>query len=254
MTVDAYAHVSLTRYEPLPVLEQTMAEHRVSRAVLVQHLGNVDNSYIAQAVASRRERFAGVALLDATAASWRDDLEAIVEAGVLRGLRVTAVDLRTAPQLAYAARAAGLRLCVYLPPGQLGGSAEAVRDLGASGHTAPVVLTHLGGATGLEDLHHLERWAALPHTYVTLSGLQMTEPHPFPRMGPLARAALAMFGPRRVMWGSNFPVEGTGRYADELRWLVEQTDLAGPDDVALMTGGNAEHVWFTDDSGGEARD
>ncbi|HUE16056.1 MAG TPA: hypothetical protein VMR25_17935, partial [Planctomycetaceae bacterium] len=58
--VDAYAHCGLSKYEPIEKVREVMAAAGVSRAVLVQHLGEFDNSYIGPVVQSDPQHLAGV--------------------------------------------------------------------------------------------------------------------------------------------------------------------------------------------------
>ena len=87
MTVDAYAHCGRDKYLPVEVLDGVMVGADVSAAVLCQHLGQFDNAYLAGIVASEPGRFAGVALVDHEAATWRDDLASRKRAGLPRPAR-----------------------------------------------------------------------------------------------------------------------------------------------------------------------
>ncbi|EEB78431.1 Amidohydrolase family protein [marine gamma proteobacterium HTCC2148] len=80
--------------------------------------------------------------------------------------------------------------------------------------TLPVVLCHAGSPwdqsrTGLENWRNgLEKFAALPNTYCKLSGLGMFNPRwDETALRPIILRVLETFGPTRVMFGSNFPVD-----------------------------------------------
>ena len=64
MIVDGYAHCGISKYQPVEVVLETMAQAGVDRAVLCQHLGEVDSSYLAQVVGNRPEQFAAVFLVN----------------------------------------------------------------------------------------------------------------------------------------------------------------------------------------------
>ena len=78
----------------------------------------------------------------------------------------------------------------------------------------PVVLDHLGVPDPEAD-PGLETWRAgvaalaqLPHVHVKLSALSMLgDPRRADRVRPVLAELLELFGPRRCMFGSNFPVE-----------------------------------------------
>ena len=48
--VDAYTHCGLRKYHPIEKIRHVMNLADVARAVLVQHLGEFDNSYIGNMV------------------------------------------------------------------------------------------------------------------------------------------------------------------------------------------------------------
>src|SRR5580693_5108485 len=97
--VDAYAHCGLSKYEPIEKVRAVMAAGGVSRAVLVQHLGEFDNSYIGSVVASEPEHFAGVLLVNHRADPVADTLAKWVASGHFQGLRLTAEALVANPEL-----------------------------------------------------------------------------------------------------------------------------------------------------------
>src|SRR5579863_5832029 len=97
--VDAYAHCGLSKYEPIEKVREVMSAAAVSQAVLVQHLGEYDNSYIGSVVASDRQHFAGVLLVDhclpdasATLGEWHGS-------GNFQGIRITAQAIEESPAL-----------------------------------------------------------------------------------------------------------------------------------------------------------
>jgi predicted TIM-barrel fold metal-dependent hydrolase len=68
MIIDAYTHCGVDKFQPLPDVQAMMREVGVTKAVLAQHLGQYDNSYIASCVRTNPETLAGVAMIDATGA------------------------------------------------------------------------------------------------------------------------------------------------------------------------------------------
>ena len=51
--VDGYSHCGILKYQPVEVVLDTTAQAGVDRAVLCQHLGEYENSYLSQVVESR---------------------------------------------------------------------------------------------------------------------------------------------------------------------------------------------------------
>lgn len=89
--------------------------------------------------------------------------------------------------------------------------------------------------------------AALPNVWCKLSGI-VTEAGPdwtAARLQPFVAHALAVFQPRRIIWGSDWPVATLAASYDD--WLAATGSLlAGlsPDERAAVRGGNAAHVYL----------
>ena len=249
MAVDAYAHCGQEKYLPVEALDAVMIAADVSSAVLCQHLGQFDNAYLASIVESDPRRFAGVALVDHLAPTWRADLEAVRTRG-FRGLRVTTAVFAENPELLHAAASADLILVVYAPDG-IGPLVRPLRELATDVPGTRLVVSHLGSPRVVDDQlvggEELLELAVEPNAYVTLSGLAMFCAFPYDALADLTARVLAAFGPQRVMWGSNFPVGGEGPrdYRRELdavlgegRWGV---DSGAAEAISETT---ARRLWF----------
>jgi len=248
--IDVYAHCGQSKYHPLPDLEQAMACAGVEQAVLVQHLGEYDNGYIGECVASRPDRFAGVCLVDHTLPTACNDLGRWAATGSFRGVRLLMEILETNRELWQAATTLRLNLLVFDPAGivpRLGLLAEFLDEHPA----ATVILSHLGMPDAADDpgfarqaaIFELSRY---PHVYFQISGMHMFCLYPYAPMMPLISRALATFGSDRVLWGSNYPVLGGNeeytREADLLRSGQLPIDRGALPAVAATT---AEQVWFS---------
>ena len=104
----------------------------------------------------------------------------------------------------------GLSFDLQLHPAQMMRAAEFVAD-----HPdVPVVIDHAGSPHDRSDAG-LAEWregmtalAAVPHVSCKISGLGMFEPDwTTDTMAPVIDHILDAFGPKRTMWGSNFPVD-----------------------------------------------
>lgn len=249
MTVDAYAHCAQEKYLPVESLDAVMSACDVSRAVLCQHLGAFDNTYIAGLVGDRPARFAGIALIDHREATWADEL-ASVAAQQFRGLRITHGAVNENPQLLAAAAAAGLIPLIYAPDG-IESLISPIRATAQSYPQTPVVISHLGnprveGArlVGGEEILLL---ADEPNVYVVLSGMGMFCDYPYAPLDGFIHGVVEAFGAERLMWGSNFPVCGEdpeaycrdiGLVRSDGQWGI------GPGAAELITNTTARRVWF----------
>ena len=100
MIVDAYTHCGVEKFQPLPDVQAMMQRVGIAKAVLAQYLGQFDNLYIESCVRSSPHTLAGVAMIDATAATAPSALEAVLASGAFQGLRMTAEMLVNAPAVA----------------------------------------------------------------------------------------------------------------------------------------------------------
>lgn len=249
MTVDGYTHCGVDRFLPVGDLDVVMTAADVSGAVLCQHLGAFDNSYIASLIEVRPDRFAGVALVDHASENWPEELAKVGSQG-FRGVRVTTAALAENELLARAAAEAGLIVLIYAPDG-IAGAVPALLGLAADNPQASFVVSHLGNpvmtAAGAESGEALIRLAALPNVFVLLSGLSMFCPSPYDRLDGFIENVIRAFGTSRVMWGSNFPVGGDepADYRRELE-LILAADRWGIDSKGAMalTDTTARRVWF----------
>jgi L-fuconolactonase len=250
--IDAYAHCGLSKYEPIEKVREVMAAAKVSRAVLVQHLGEFDNSDVGSVCASDPERLAGVLLVDHLDENLAKTLQRWVATGNFRGLRLTADALLARPELFSLAVGLGLVIVLYVPQGIRPILAQLRKQL----EDAPfsrVVISHLGNP----DLRELRLDAAAcevlelarhANVYLQLSGMKMFCPPPHEPLHPLIVQALNVFGPGRLLWGSNYPVVGTrDDYLADLRLLLDGRLPVPREALRQVLGGNAERLWFDRD-------
>src|SRR5579871_5998970 len=113
--IDGYTHCGLSKYEPIERVAEVMATANVSRAVLVQHLGEFDNSYLAQIAAAEPQRFAAVCLVDHHSDDCIATLDRWADTGSFKGIRLATEALAARPDLADAAIDLGLIIVLYTP-------------------------------------------------------------------------------------------------------------------------------------------
>ena len=142
--VDTHCHTGTNKYEPIESLIFHMEQASVSKAVLIQHAGNTNNSYHVQCLHSHPNRFASAMIVEADDTGEKIDFWA--KQGIV-GIRLHA-DSRsdTIDPLAHWRTADKLNLVVSVPcsiPTLLGDEFSQVLK------TFPdltIVIEHLGGA------------------------------------------------------------------------------------------------------------
>lgn len=115
----------------------------------------------------------------------------------------------------------------------------------------PIVIDHGGkpdiAARGLDPWRDdIAALAALPRVFCKLSGL-LTEAGPDPSpdlLAPYVAHLVAVFGPSRLMWGSDWPVVNlAGDYADWRELARRLSGLSQPDDLAALFGETARRFY-----------
>lgn len=248
--IDAYTHCGLDKYEPIETVGETMRVAGVSRAVLVQHLGQFDNRYLAGIAQAEPDTFAAVALVNHEQADWPRELARLADGGHIKGIRIATHAWQAAPSLPRQAVERGLIIVLYTPQGVCGFHEEIARLCDAQPN-ARLVITHLGNpslddAPGFDAYGKVFELAKYPGVYLQLSGMKMVCPYPHEALHPLVAKAARHFGPDRICWGSNYPVVGDADdYRRDLNLLIEGRLPVPADSVPAVAGGNALRLWFS---------
>jgi len=258
--VDSHCHVSPVWYEPVESLLHQMDRNGVEHAILIQMMGQTNNSYQTECVRRHPGRFASVVIVDASRPDAVQTLERLAEEGA-SGVRFNPTTRSPGDDpLAIWRAAERLGLSV-----SCGGSTEAfISDDFArvieSVPNLPIVLEHLaavnhpdGDAAKVEARRRAFDLARFPNVYIKIHGLgefcrramPVAEPFPFERPIPrLLEYAFDAFGPRRMMWGSDYPpVSGREGYTNALRLTMEQFATRSAEERDLIFGKTALSVF-----------
>jgi predicted TIM-barrel fold metal-dependent hydrolase len=67
---------------------------------------------------------------------------------------------------------------------------------------------------------------------------------PFPQIPPLIEMALAAFGAKRLMWGSDYPPSSVREgYANALKFPMEYVTFKSEEDKEWVFGATANTLW-----------
>jgi L-fuconolactonase len=224
-----------------------MDRHGVARAALIQP-GNYgfDAGLIADIVARYPQRFIGLGMVDPTQPDVADRLSMWVEERGLVGMRVLGRWVDAPYMETYWRRAAELQASLSFITGAI--------DLAPLAHlldrlpATPVVIDHLGHRRFSDRAHcqQLLDLARYPHVYVKWSGLYATSAEPFPHHDAdwFLQATLEAFGPKRLLWASDFPyIVATDGYGPSLDLCRRGLSFMTDDDRAWVCGKAAATLW-----------
>ncbi|HET7793540.1 MAG TPA: amidohydrolase family protein [Rhizobacter sp.] len=243
-------------------LQPFLERCHVSGTVLVQSLPSVaDTEYLLQ-LAERHAFVRGVVgWVDLKAADAAAQIDRLAQHRQLKGLRPMLQDLdderwiddpALEPAVA-AMRGHRLSFDALVLPRHLG----ALLAFARRNPALPIVIDH--AAKPAIPRGQLQPWlgdlaalAALPQVHCKLSGL-LTEAGPFPhaqRLQPWMEAVYQLFGPRRLIWGSDWPVLNlAGHYEGWLAMALRFCELqpgASDETLAAIFGGNARRFYRLD--------
>jgi predicted TIM-barrel fold metal-dependent hydrolase len=241
-----------TRYAHGPALSaeqvlEVMDDAGVDRAVLVppSWIGD-DNTDALDAARRYPDRFAVMGRFDPTAADARPRLARWLEQPGMRGIRLTfhlplwsgwltdgSLDWFWA-----ACEAAAIPLMIFVP-----GLVSHVGPIAARHPRLRLILDHLArwgdkkDDEAFADLDEVLALARYPNVAAKVSALPCysSEAYPFPRLTPYIRRVYDAFGPRRMLWGTDYsrlPVP----YRDAVRHFREGIEFFSAEDRAWIMG------------------
>ena len=267
VVVDSHVHVWKTgepRY-PFPggkepkedaspaMLLERMKESGVRKAVLVHPIQYLwDCRYIGSVVRSDPATFMGVCRVDPTSADAPRELTRWTREERYHGVRLSP---HNPPGTWFSDRSlmdplfkrtAELRvpMCLYFPREFLTPVGEFIERY----PNLEIVLDHLGGATmdDPESVRKLQALAKHPKVYVKVSNIwtrSKTKEYPFRDTHDLLKAVYDSYGPRRLLWGSNWPgVDRELGYGKTLSMFREVPFLT-EEDRRWIFGGTALKLW-----------
>ena len=257
LIVDSHCHAAQSWFEPIEVLLYQMDANGVDKAVLVQHRGAYDNSYLLECARRLPGRFAVVALVDMSERDAPSTLEQWAAQGAV-AVRLGPTERSPGPDpLAIWRKASELGLVVSSQGEEEEFASDEFRSIVAELPELTVVIEHLAGAVPeaeppYETYQRALKLAEFPNTYIKIGGLGEISHRPpvlQPKFGfhhtpPLIEMAYEAFGPQRMMWGSDYPpVSGREGYRNALQAVMEHPVIRSPEDKKWVMGKTALKVF-----------
>lgn len=240
--VDSYAHCGLRKYKPYADLDRVMRASGVTRAVLAQHRGEYDHSYIEGIVKAEPERFAGVFLVDLESPAAMDDVTRWASRKTFRGIRLPVESLRTHRNLWV--WAAQLRLH-FVVDGGLTASAPLLAEFAKQLPETAVQITHMAGPRNPTEMIPVLRLSERSNIRIQVSGMHMFGQPPYDGLVPWIEILHRTFGENRLLYASNFPVmKDDSLYREEID-LLRSGKLGIPESaIGKVMHDNAARLWF----------
>jgi predicted TIM-barrel fold metal-dependent hydrolase len=235
------------------MLLKLMEANGVAHTVVVQFIGyRWDNSYARDAIRRYPGKFQGVCRVNPESPAAPDDLERLVKEEGWRGVRISPAanasgDWIAGPLMPPLWRRAGqlkipllvLTSTPRLP--QVGKLIEQFPEL-------DVCIDHMADCPidRSEELAKLLALARYPRVYVKISHTWSLskEPYPYRDTHAQVKKVYDAFGPRRLMWGTDWPlVERHCGYARALAVVRDEMKFWNDEDKRWILGGTVEKLW-----------
>ena len=258
--VDTHCHGGRNWFEPIELLLFQMNANDVDNAVLIQHRGTYDNTYLFECARRFTGRFKVVVIVDTSLPDAPATLEHWAEEGAV-GVRLAPTERSPGDDpLAIWRKAGELGLVVSSLGGVDDFASDAFNNLVAELPDQPIIVEHLAGVRQDAEPPYTTFKKALalsqyPNTYIKVGGLGEISIRPavlepgfkFDYTPPLIEMTYDAFGPRRMMWGSDYPpVSGREGYRNALQGVLTHPAFQTDQDREWVMGKTASTVFGLD--------
>lgn len=260
LSIDTHCHASLGWFEPIETLVYQMDTFSVDKAVLVQHRGEFDNSYLLDSARAHPNRFTVMGLVDGTAPDATETLAAWQVRGV-GSVRLQVPGTSEGDPESLWRKAAELGMPVSTPSNAFDVTSGAFTRLIDELADLPIIVEHYGflrleesrWEEGYRDLLKLARF---PNVYMKIHGFGELMPRPFPARAPpfdISEApdhidrALAAFGADRLMLATDYPPSSNREgYPNVVGLLRDYLTRFPTSDQENVLGGTAASIFRFD--------
>jgi predicted TIM-barrel fold metal-dependent hydrolase len=235
------------------MLLDLMRANGVARTVIIQVIHyRWDNSYAADVLRQYPQYFRGVARVNPESSQAPDDLSRLVEEQGFQGVRLSPAGDAAGdwvrgplmPPLWKRCRDLKVPMSILTDIGRMpdiARLAEKFPDL-------TVVIDHMADcpADRPDELKKLQALARYPRVFVKVSHTWSVskQPYPYPDAQAQVKRLYDTFGPRRLMWGTDWPiVEAHCGYGKALAMVRDEMKFLNEEDKSWMLSRTVERVW-----------
>jgi L-fuconolactonase len=234
-------------------LLELMRANGVERTVIIQVIYyRWDNSYLADVLKQYPQYFHGVARVNPEDPAAPDHLSRLVEEQKFKGVRLSPgagaagdwIRGPLMPPLWTRCRQLKVPMTLLAPVGRMPDCAQLIEKY----PDLTVVIDHMADSP-LDQPAELEKLIALkryPKVFVKVSHAWSLSKQSYPYADSQAqiKRLYDAFGPRRLMWGTDWPlVEGFCGYAKALALVRDELKFLNDEDKRWMLGRTVERVW-----------
>ena len=257
LIVDSHCHAGETWYEPIETLLYQLDVHEITKAVLVQHAGSYDNSYLLECASRFPNKFAVVALVDTSKTNPLQITEKLAEEGAT-AIRLKPNDRSPGSNpLAIWQKASDLNLVVSCIGEVKDFASNEFHKLVSELPDLKIVVEHMAGVghhskSPYDTFKKAMELAKFKNTYIKIGGLGEIYERPpfhtrtdvFKDTSPLINLAYNAFGSSRMMWGSDFPpVSNREGYKNALNGIMTHPIFQNIQDREWVMGKTAIDVF-----------
>lgn len=254
---DTHCHAGLDWFEPIEMLICQMDLCDVKRAVLVQHRGQYDNTYLLKCAERFPGRFSVVGMIDISCIDAPATLEKWSTQGIT-GLRLDASSRSPGKnQFTVWEKASDLGLVISCSGTTEEFASSEFKGLVAQYQDMNIIIEHMAGAkpdtkSSCSIFAEALELSKYPNTYIKIGGLGEIISRPkvlnstlvFPHSSPLIKIAIEAFGSHRVMWGSDYPpVSGREGYNNALIGVTDSIQFLPSEEIEGIMGKNADNLF-----------
>jgi L-fuconolactonase len=231
---------------------ELMKANGVERAVIAQYFGyKWDNRYCLDSIRKYAPHFRGVCRVDPTDPGAPDKLSHLAEQG-FHGVRISPsadadgdwINGPLMPPLWKRAQSLKIPMQVYTPITRIPDLVHLIEQC----PDLTVVIDHMADCP-IDRPHQLEMLIALaryPRVFVKISHVWSISHQPYPWLDAqeYVKRLHAVYGPQRLMWASDWPVDlGWTTYERTLSVVRDEMKFLNLDDKSWILGKTAQRVW-----------
>lgn len=226
LVIDNHVHAG-DKYGPVENVLKVMENNAITHAVLVQHMGQYNNTYLQECLEKYPEKFWVVGMVDLDLPDAPKTLKWWLKKQKLDGVRLPAASISKRPDVwEMAADSYGVISVTGLQPRDAG-QVYRIKEFLDENPKAKLKIEHIGHPDPTmpppyPTYQRVMELAEYKNVYLQLSSpyTHSQQGYPFEDMLPLVKIAEKAFGPWRLLWGSCYPpVESHMTYKQSLAWL-----------------------------------